>query len=200
MELTADPAKLAMGIVPVPVELVRDDGVDEAKTVLKTEYLGDRDRMVVPAAEDTYVGPSFGLNRGTSGSILVDGGHQKIGDRSHHVAYLRFPLDATPGTIVSARLRLYNAGNPTSDGGRIHVVADDWDSSTLSYQGRPKSGKQVGDLKAVASGEILEIPLTVELQGKKELRLVIEADNCDGTDYLTRESGKPAELRIEYTE
>jgi hypothetical protein len=100
----------------------------------------------------------------------------------------------------SARLRLHNAGNPSSDGGRIHVVPEDWDPAKLSYRTRPTSGEQVGDIKAVASQEVLEIPLSVQLQGKKELRLVIEADNCDGTDYLTRESGAPAELLIEYTE
>jgi hypothetical protein len=200
IEVAADPATLAMGMVPIPVELIQADGANEAKTVLRIEYLADRDRMVVSAAEDTYVGPSFGLNRGTNGSMLVDGGDRKIGDSSHHVAYLRFRLDKIPGTVVSARLRLYNAGNPSSDGGRIHVVPDDWDPAKLSYRTRPKSGEQVGDIKAVASQEVLEIPLAVELQGKKELRLVIEADNCDGTDYLTRESGSPAELRIEYTQ
>jgi outer membrane protein assembly factor BamB len=200
VKLTADPAKLAPGAVQIPVELSQADGTAEAKTSLAVEYLGERDRMVVSAAEDTYVGAGFALNRGKNGSILVDGGDRKIGDHSHNVAYLRFRLDKIPGTIVSARLRLYNAGNPSSDGGRIHVVPDDWDPAKLSYQTRPKSGEQVGDIKAVASQEILEIPLSVQLQGKKELRLVIEADNCDGTDYLTRESGSPAELRIEYTQ
>jgi outer membrane protein assembly factor BamB len=95
VSITADPAKLARGVVRIPVELSQTDGTAEARTSLAVEYLGDRDRTVVSAAEDTYVGPSFGLNRGSNGSILIDGGDRKIGDSSHHVAYLRFRLGQT---------------------------------------------------------------------------------------------------------
>ena len=200
VELAADAAALQPGLLQIPVELLQADGTAEATTAIAVEYLGNRDRMVISASEDTYVGPSFGLNRGKTAYMLLDGGHQKIGDESHHVAYLRFKLDKIPGKVVSAQLRLRNSNNPTSDGGRIHIVPDDWNPAKMTYRNRPKAGQEVGDLKAVASRQVMDVPLNVNLKGLKELRLVIEADNCDGTDYTTRESGFPSELRIEYTE
>ncbi len=199
LKLTADPAVLARGTLQIPVVLQRGDGGEEAAVALAVEYLGDRDRMVVSAAEDTFVGASFGGNKGTAGSMLVDGGDRAMGDFSHHIAYLRFRLDQVPGKLAAAQLRLYNAGNPSSDGGSIHVVTDDWDPARLTYQNRPASGAQVGDLKAVASREVVDVPLDLAFTGQREIRLVIEPDNCDGIDYLTRESNAPAELRLEYT-
>jgi len=200
LKLTADPTVLVRGTLQIPVSLLCADGTEEATATLAVEYLANRDRIVVTAAEDTYVGAGFGGNRGSQGAMLVDGGDRQIGDSSHNIAYLRFRLDKVPGKVVAAQLRLYDAGNPSSDGGRIHLVPDHWDPASLTYQNRPESGAKVGDIAAVASREVIDVPLDLKLDGEREVRLVIEPDNCDGIDYLTRESKAPAELRIEYTE
>jgi hypothetical protein len=89
--------------------------------------------------------------------------------------------------VFSASLRITNAGNPTSDGGRVHRVHENWDAASLSYQTRPKSGEVVGDLKAISSNEVVDVPLDLTIGDEQEIRLVIEADNCDGVDYLSRE-------------
>jgi hypothetical protein len=50
----------------------------------------------------------------------------------------------------------------------------------------------------VSENQVVERVLGVDLSGKKELSLAIDPTTCDGVDYLSRESGKPAELIVEY--
>ena len=44
-----------------------------------------------------------------------------MGDGHHSLAYLKFAFDV-PGKPVSARLRIYSAGNPSGNSGRICLV------------------------------------------------------------------------------
>jgi hypothetical protein len=93
---------------------------------------------------------------------------------------------------------LYNAGNPTRDSGRVCLVGEPWSENALTYANRPKPGAELAKIGPVAENQIVEIPLRIDLAGKRELSLMLDAADCDGVDYLTRESGKPAELIIEY--
>lgn len=201
LALTADPAALERGTLAVPATLLRADGTAEAALGLAVEYLADRNRVTVPASEDTYVGAAFAGNRATVPKILVDGGDRQMGDHSHNIVYLRFRLDREAlGQVHAVRFRIVNGGNPTTDGGRIHRVHDNWDPASLSYQTRPKSGKVVGDIQAVAPNEVVDVPLDLAIGDETEIRLVIEPENCDGVDYLSIEAKAPAELWIEYAE
>ncbi len=53
-------------------------------------------------------------------------------------------------------------------------------------------------LGPVAANELVECELDIDLTGKTELSVILEPTGCDGVDYLARESGRPAELVIEY--
>ena len=190
--------KQERGTYPVSLRLLRQDGQVECERQAEIEYLADRGRVVVKASEDAYVGSSFATsNKGTSNALLVDGGHAKMADHSHHITYLKFPLDV-PGKPVSAVFRIFNAGNPTSGGGDVCLVTDPWQEQKITYSGRPKPGQKLGRIGPVSEKQTLEVPLKVSLEGMKELSVCIEPYNCDGVDYLARESGKPAELVVEY--
>ena len=188
--------KTKLGKYPARIQLLRQDGKVECERLAEIEYLADRGRCVLKAVADAHVGPSF-ANRGTSATLLVDGGNSKIGDVSHHIAYLRFKLDV-PGKPLSAVLRIRNSSNPTSNGGNVCLVTEPWREKRITYATRPKPGKKLGNIGRVAPRQVLEVPLELSLEGMKELNLVIDPVNCDGTDYLARESGKPAELVVEY--
>ena len=188
----------ARGKYEMEVKLVKQDGTAEANGTAQIDYLGNRDRVVVKATEDAYVGASFPQTcRWNNPSVLVDGGNSKIGDESHHVTYLKFPIDV-PGKSVSATLRLFNANNPTSNGGNVVLVEESWTPKTLKYATRPTGGKVLGNIGRVDSLATLEVPLKFILDDRKELNLCVEPVNCDGTDYTTKEGGKPAELVIEF--
>ncbi len=186
------------GIYQLAVKLVRRDGGVEFQRTARIEHLGRRGRVVLHPIEDTYVHKRYPTrNRGTVGTLLVDGGAAKLGDSDHALAYLKFRLDV-PGKPVSVRLRIHNAGNPTGDSGRICLVSEPWSEKELTYATRPQPGKELARLGPVAERQVVECPLAIDLTGLKELSLVIDPTSCDGVDYVSREAAQPAELIVEY--
>jgi len=187
------------GTVAATVKLVRRDGGVECERKATIEYLGALGRAVIKVAEDAWVGKSIpDANRGDTPNLLVDGGDRQMGDRSHHITYLKFPL-AIPGKVTKATLRLYNAGNPTGHSGRVCLLAEPWSEKKITYNNRPKPGTELVRIGPVKSKQVVELTLNpAVLEGKKELSLVIDPINCDGVDYIAREAGKPAELVVEY--
>ena len=204
-ERTAVPLKAVVakkgerGTYGAAIRLLRRDGAVECERKATIEYLGAFSRAVIKVAEDAYVGKGFATqNRGTTTNLLVDGGDAQMGDQSHHIAYLKFPIDV-PGTIASATVRLYNAGNPTGDSGRLCLVTDPWREKAVTYDNRPKPGQQLARIGRVAEEQIVELTLDPAiLAGRKALSLVIDPTSCDGVDYTAREGRRPAELVVEY--
>jgi len=179
-------------------KLVRPDGSIKLATSVRIEHLGRRGRVVLRPVEDVSIHRRFPRrNRGSASTLLIDGGHETLGDFDHALAYLKFQIDV-PGKPVSLRLRITNAGNPTSDSGRICRVAGPWSERTLTYETRPKTGEELARLGAVRENQVIEVPLTVELDGRSELSLVFDPTSCDGTTYLSRETTQPPELIVEY--
>ncbi len=186
------------GKYEIGVRLAADDGSIQAQRTIHIEHLGRRGKLVVPVVEDAFVSQRYpDRNQGASGVMVIDGGESKMADRGHGLAYLKFRLDV-PGRAISVRLRIHNAGNPTSDSGNVRIVTDPWDEKQVNYENRPTPGKPVGKLGRVTERLIVECPLDLPLEGKSELSLMIDPVNCDGVDYITREAGKPAELIVEY--
>lgn len=75
-----------------------------------------------------------------------------------------------------------------------------WSESTVTYDTQPTLGPVLASIGAVSENQIVEIPLDVEYLEGKDLCLAIDPTSCDGINYLSRESGSPAELIIEYEE
>ena len=183
---------------PAKVRLLRGDGSVEVEKTADIDYLGRGGRVALKAAEDAHViHVSPTMNYGNAAVLLVDGGSHVMGDDHHQIAYMKFQL-AIPGKPTSARLRLYNAGNESTDGGKVCVVTGSWSESEITYANHPKLGEEAGRVGPIKSKEVRDLPLKLSLDGLKEISLAIEPANCDGVNYLSRESGKPAELVVEY--
>ena len=154
--------------------------------------------MVVKAVEDAHVQKRYPqMNRGSAKVLLVDGGNAAMGDLDHSMAYLKFRF-AVPGKVLGVRFRIRNAGNPSGDSGGLCLVSDPWSEETITYENRPACGPGVGALGASGENELIERVLTIDLSGKRELSLAIDPTSTDGVDFLSRESGSPAELVIDY--
>ncbi len=188
----------AAGDFRVAVRLLRSDGAVECEKEAALEYLGDLRRTVLKPVEDTHVHHSAPAeNYATAAALNVDGGDRQMGDHHHGIAYLKFRVDVG-GKPVSAVLRLYNAGNPTGDSGQVRVVAEPWKEKNVTYEARPKLGEVVAKIGPVAENQVVELPLSLSLEDKRELSLAIDPTGCDGVNYIAREGGKPAELVVEY--
>ncbi|MCX6899804.1 MAG: PQQ-binding-like beta-propeller repeat protein [Verrucomicrobia bacterium] len=181
------------------VQLVRRDGTADAERSMAIDYLGRGDRVVLKAIEDAYVIHSAPTaNTGKTPILLVDGGNKAMGDDHHQIAYLKFRL-GIPGKPVSAKLRIRNAGNLSTNGGNICLVTEPWSEEEVTYANHPKPGKVLANIGPVAANQIMEVPLkNLSLAGMKELSLAIDPVNCDGVNYFTRESGKGPELIVEF--
>jgi hypothetical protein len=154
--------------------------------------------MVVQAIEDAHVNQRYPTrNWGSQNVLLVDGGNQAMNDADHAVAYLKFQLDI-PGTPLSAKLRITDAGNPSGDSGRICLVESPWQEKEVTYANRPLMGRELARLGSVVENQTVERVLNFVPPRSGTLSLGIDATSTDGIDYLTRESGRPAELVIEY--
>jgi hypothetical protein len=190
---SAPAGKRAMGL-----RLVRADGTTEQQWQASIEYLGRRGRAVIRPIEDAYVVQRYpNLNKGSATVVVIDGGDRAVGDRDHSLAYLKFRVDV-PGRPLTVRLRLHNAGNPTADCGRVCLVSEPWNEKTLTYATRPAIGPEVARLRSVAENQVVEIPLQIDLTGRRELSLAIDPTTCDGVDFFSRESDHPPELVIDY--
>ncbi len=197
VEVSVDP-ELAAGMYRLSARLIRADGTLEIESSAPLEHLGRRGRVILHPVADSYVSHRYPTqNKGTASVLLVDGGDRKMGDRDHAMAYLRFRLDV-PGTPVKAVFRIHNAGNPSGDGGRVCLVDAPWEEDQITYENRPKPGRELVRLGRVSERQTLQFPLPVDLRGKKQLDLVIDPTSCDGVDYLSRQSEQPPELIVDY--
>lgn len=188
------PAKFSLS-----AKLVRATGEVERDVTGDMEYLGERERAIFKACEDTYVtaGSPKEPKGATAQALIVDGGNTTMGDESHSIAFLKF-MTEIPGKPIAAHLVLYNASNESAGGGQIRLVQGRWSERGLTYEKRPPLGPVLGKIGRVASRQVLRIPLDVKFDAGPEVSLAIEPVNNDGVDYVAREGKKPAELHVEY--
>lgn len=191
---------LAAGDYALVARLSRTGDLNPSEVSQSIHYLGNIGRAKVPAAEDAVVAASGVPGRGAEMSLMVDGGTAEMGDNAHSIAYLKFPLFAVraKGRLISAALRITNAGNPSSNGGNICVVDGPWTERNLTYERRPEPGAAVANIGEIQSRESRSMPLKLDLGIRDQLSLAIVPVNTDGVDYLARESGTAAELIIDY--
>jgi hypothetical protein len=194
--VTAD--QTAAGEFQLPFRLLRADGSVELERKIPIEHLGNRTRIVVKASEDAHVAQRYPTrNWGSQNVLMVDGGEQAMNDKDHALALLKFQLDI-PGTPLSAKFRITNAGNPSGDAGRICLVDSPWQEKEVTYANRPPLGQEVARLGAVVEQQTVERALKFVPPRSGVLSLAIDPTSTDGIDYLSREGGRPAELVIEY--
>jgi hypothetical protein len=189
---------IAAGEYPIQLELVSENGDVELTRSIRVEHLGRRGRRVIPASGDVAIGKRYpDRNFGTAAVLLVDGGESKVGDTGHAVALLKFQVDV-PGRIVSARLRLHNAGNPSRDSGRVRLVTESWSETQVTYDSRPAFGDELARIGPVSPNQVVDCVLPADRIPSGEFSLVIDPVNADGIDYITREGGQPPSLVLEF--
>ncbi|MFV1965572.1 MAG: PQQ-binding-like beta-propeller repeat protein [Pirellulaceae bacterium] len=186
------------GAYEIPITLARADGSVELQRSIQVEHLGPRGRVVFAAVEDSTVsGRAVDRNFGTYGALAIDGGNTRMNDDHHSLAFVKFRIDV-PGKPVSATLRITNAGNPTGDAGRVCLVEALWEETKITYQNRPATGRELARLGRLAENQVVERPIPIDLLQGSELSFVLDPTSTDGVDFLSRESGTPPELVVDF--
>jgi hypothetical protein len=124
-------------------------------------------------------------NYGDSSSLRTDG---SSGSRVE--TYLKYAVTNLPAgeTVQSAKLRLWDTDNGTTDGPAVYTSATDWSESTITWANRPvKSGSGVADAGAIASASWVEFDVTPLVTGNATYSFVLSQPGRDGANYASKE-------------
>ncbi len=143
-----------------------------------------------PAVADTWtelLNPATA--HGSDGDLRTGGDGRTI--------FMRFDV---PGTkqITSARLvmKAMNAGG----GGEVHRVGDlSWTEAGLTHQGRPAvEATAITTMGRVEIDQEVSFDVSSAVRGPGQFAFAVSSTDPDGSGYLSRESGTPPELIVEW--
>jgi len=171
---------------------------------IPVESIGKCVRVVVPASEDAFVTPRGDKRgRGTNDrrrDLSVRGGAVRVGDGWHFVAYIKFDLSGLQGRISAVRLRLASVRNNCFHQHqtlRVRLVEEPWAGATISYAKQPRAGRVVATIPNVPALATAEAPLDIDVNGLKELSLVVDTEDLFMRWYDSRGSGNGPTLLVD---
>jgi glucose/arabinose dehydrogenase/chitodextrinase len=116
-------------------------------------------------------------------------------------SYLRFDVSGVPGTVKSAKLRLF-ATTATSDGPGVHAAASIWTETAITWSNRPaRSVAPVDDKAAIAAGATVEYDVKPLVTGNGTVSFALVSTSAAGVDFASREfaaAAKRPQLIIGY--
>ncbi len=137
----------------------------------------------VGAVADTYVSSEYPRTNYGSASILGSGASPI------RESYLRFDTGSLPGSVVSAKLRLYvTEGSPAANGMIRRMSNTTWSEGSVTYRKRPAiDGAQVGSFDNVGVGAWVEVDVTGMVTGPGVYSFGVSQTGTDGVDFASRE-------------
>jgi hypothetical protein len=124
------------------------------------------------------------FNFGSDG-LGVDGGTDPAVE-----SYLRFTVTGVTRPVISARLRVFAAGD-TIDGPAVFTTTGDWSETGLfgiTWSNRPaRASSAIDDSAAIATNSWIEFDVTTVLAGHGSYDFVLAATSEDEVDLLSRE-------------
>jgi len=144
------------------------------------------------AAEDSYVNEQRpDENYGSAAVLRVDGSPVAR-------AYLRFDVGGGRGAPTSARLRITPASN-SDQGIVVGLAGAGWTEGGLTYADAPaQTGSETVPSGPVRAGVSVEVDVTRLVRGGGQLALVLTTPGSTNVALESRESGRPAELVLDY--
>jgi hypothetical protein len=166
-----------------------------------TEWPDDLPTVTIAAEADAAVRRSSpDSNMGTATVLATDGGDRELGDSSHALAYLRFPLDV-PGRPVMVKLWLHThdgSHSNSAEAGDLRMVSGRWEEETVTYAKRPYAGEKVGEFGEVGIDEAVERLLHIDLRARDGISLAIVPTSCDAAVFSSREGEDAPQLIVAY--
>lgn len=144
---------------------------------------------------DAYVKRSaYYDNFGQDIALRVDGGGNPV------ESFLRFTVPAIPGTVKSARLRLYTQANGSGNGPAVYAAGGSWSEKEITWDNRPAHEEDALDNKDQIGPETwVEYDVTSKVNGEGTFNFVVTADSKDAVSFSSREGERAPELVISFT-
>ncbi len=140
---------------------------------------------------DAYVQASkSSTNYGTSSTLRVDGATDPAIE-----SYLRFTVSGVAGTVQSAKVRVYDTTDGTSNGPAIYGVGNTWTETGITWTNRPAQTSAATDNKgAFGTNTWVEYDVTPLVAGNGVYSFVLAADSTNGVVFSSREGSFPPQL------
>jgi len=120
------------------------------------------------------------------------------GSYEQRFGFLKFDINV-PGTIISAKLKLYNSSTKNRGVNVYSVIDTSWDETSITWNNQPAIGAAI--VKAdVLENSWQEFDLTGQVTANGLLSLALKRDASDSRrEVISREGSFAPELVIEYT-
>jgi PKD repeat protein len=140
------------------VQLTVRDADGDVSTRTKTSYVtATSDFVVRPSADADVRSAHANTNTGAARTIRAGNRGRLARDR----AYLAFDVPTLPGTLVSAKLRLF-VTSPSTHGGELYAVSNEWTESGLRWANAPTIlGSPLGRIGNSPAGQWVETALPI---------------------------------------
>jgi hypothetical protein len=110
--------------------------------------------------------------------------------------FLRFQVDDLPGTVSSARVRLF-ATRGSIDGGELFSVAGGWSEGSLTWNNAPAiGGAPLAEAGSVATGEWAEYDVSALVDGAGTYDFALTSTSTESLILSSREGASPPELVV----
>jgi Calcineurin-like phosphoesterase len=160
---------------------------------LQTTTLAITSPLTFVAEADAQVNEaSSGENTGTSKFLQVDGDSE-----AEVESFLRFTITGTPGTIQTARLRLYNTTNASENGPAVYATDPSWTEEEITWNQRPERlSEELANQGSLSKETWVEYDVTKAVTGNGTFSFVLAADSNDAATFSSRQGSQPPELVI----
>ena len=131
-------------------------------------------------------------NYGGTAYLQVDG------DASARVeSYILFTVSGLPDSISSARVRVYDTTNGSSNGPELYGTGTSWNESRLTWRNRPnQTTPALGNAGSVGTNSWVEYDVTSHVTGNGTYSFVLVADSNDGLTFSSREGVQAPQLVV----
>jgi PKD repeat protein len=152
-------------------------------------------RTFRPVADARVSESSPGSNYGSDSTLRV-----KTQAGSSFQSFLRFDVGVLPGSVLSAKLRLF-CTDTSNGGGSVHALPNNtWGESSVNWTNRPPpTGGPLATLGGVTAGFWSEVELGPTAVSGGLVSFALTGGTTNSAYYSSREGANPPELVLELT-
>ena len=142
---------------------------------------------------DAYVNQSNpSTNYGNATVLQVDGASDPDIE-----SFIRFTVTGMSGTIQSARLRVFDTTNGSTNGPTVYSTGISWTETGITWNNRPARTSGALDNKgSIGTNAWVEYDVTSLVTGNGTFSFVLAADSTDGVTFSSRQGAQPPQLVI----
>jgi len=142
---------------------------------------------------DAYVNQSNpSTNYGNAATLQVDGASDPDIE-----SFIRFTVTGISGTIQSARLRVFDTTNGSTNGPAVYSTGISWIETGITWNNRPARISGAVDNKgSISTNTWVEYNVTSLIVGNGTFSFVLAADSTDGVTFSSRQGSQAPQLVI----